>query len=393
MAGSYTKSPPPAPADSEVLRNIEVLAAFVARNGAQFEQLARTKKAEDPKFGFLFGGSPGTEVAQAHAFYEWKKKRLEQAMFASDGSDDVQLKICLMVQDGPPSSKLPCFPPLSSDAHAMDDAKLLPSAAAEKKKSDLSAVDKIGTPQDDSIRRAGRPPHHRARDDVKSPASIGTQKKLPESTITDRVGKSGVLLEDSSRKPHHPLHGARDDAKPPLSAGAEVKKSALPVVGAPQDDSTRRSSQPLHGAKGDVQKEKSDLAVVDSISRSGIPKDDLKSSSGRPPDGARGTEEVEMDHQVAEATEKQAKEAYGLRLLKSALADYVKEVLKPAWKEGNMSKESYKAIVKKVVDKVSGSVQGHQVPKSQENVDQYMAQSQAKIAKLVQGYVEKFKKN
>ena len=94
--------------------------------------------------------------------------------------------------------------------------------------------------------------------------------------------------------------------------------------------------------------------------------------------------EGEMDQQVAEVTEKQAKEALGLKLLKAALADYVKEVLKPAWKEGNINKDAYKAIVKKVVDKVSGSLQGHQIPRSQENVDQYMAQSQSKIAKLVQ---------
>ncbi|KAI5057734.1 hypothetical protein GOP47_0027749 [Adiantum capillus-veneris] len=49
-------------------------------------------------------------------------------------------------------------------------------------------------------------------------------------------------------------------------------------------------------------------------------------------------------------------EYYILRLLKSALADYVKEILKPAWKEGTMSKEAFKSIVKKVVDKVIGTL-------------------------------------
>jgi hypothetical protein len=132
---------------------------------------------------------------------------------------------------------------------------------------------------------------------------------------------------------------------------------------------------------------------------------------------ARNRGDGEMDQQIPEAAEKQAKETLGLKLLKAALAEYVKEVLKPAWKEGNINKDAYKAIVKKVVDKVSGSLQGHQIPRSQENVDQYMAQSQIKIAKLVQvlaskpwfgvpkigndiefstllfqGYVEKFKK-
>lgn len=254
---------PPRPNDPEVVRNIEVLAAFVVKHGAQFEQMAQTKKAEDPKFTFLVGGSPGTEAAVGHEFYEWKKKCLQQQIFAQDGSDDVQMKIWKHIHD------------------------------------------------------------------VEAPKS--------------------------------PLKSEKDmmDPKPPLSAGVHMNKDDLTAGSAlpertQQDDPNKRPGQLVHGA--------------------------------------RGVKELETGVDELEAREKLSKEARGLKLLRSALVEYVKEVLKPSWKEGHMSKDAYKVIVKKVVDKVSGTLQSHQVPKSQENVDQYMEQSQAKIAKLVQGYVEKFRK-
>lgn len=135
-------------------------------------------------------------------------------------------------------------------------------------------------------------------------------------------------------------------------------------------------------SSGDSEKKK---AVIDEpAQKAGSSKDDPRNSPSCPSGVLKASGEVGMDQQVAESTEKHVKENHGLRLLKAALADYVKEVLKPAWKEGNMSKEAFKSIVKKVVDKVSGSLQAHQIPKTQENVDQYMAQSQGKIAKLVQ---------
>lgn len=78
------------------------------------------------------------------------------------------------------------------------------------------------------------------------------------------------------------------------------------------------------------------------------------------------------------------KEGRGLTLLRTAVAEHVKEVLKPTWREGHMSKEAFKTIAKKAVDKVLGAIQPHQVPKTQEKVDVYMVSSRPKISKLVQ---------
>ncbi|GAB4848267.1 hypothetical protein Ancab_002934 [Ancistrocladus abbreviatus] len=90
---------------------------------------------------------------------------------------------------------------------------------------------------------------------------------------------------------------------------------------------------------------------------------------------------------------KKAKELKGIRSFKFALAEFVKELLKPTWKEGQVSKEVYKTIVKKVVDKVMDTVQGAHIPQTKEKVDQYLSFSKPKLSKLVQAYVEKYQKS
>ena len=42
--------------DQELRNIIDKLAQFVARNGAEFEQMTKTKQRDNPKFSFLFGG-------------------------------------------------------------------------------------------------------------------------------------------------------------------------------------------------------------------------------------------------------------------------------------------------------------------------------------------------
>ncbi|VFR00239.1 unnamed protein product [Cuscuta campestris] len=83
------------------------------------------------------------------------------------------------------------------------------------------------------------------------------------------------------------------------------------------------------------------------------------------------------------------KDEKAIRLFKNALVEFVKEILKPAWKEGRMSKEEHKTIVKKVVDKVTITMQGDHVPKTQDKISQYLTHSKPKINKLVQAYVER----
>ncbi|PWA77938.1 zinc finger, CCCH-type [Artemisia annua] len=114
---------------------------------------------------------------------------------------------------------------------------------------------------------------------------------------------------------------------------------------------------------------------------------------------------VENDKQQQETmnlhnTETQGKEEEGdvgndekaMRQFKVALVEFAKEILKPKWKEGKLSRDVHKTVVKKVVDKVTSTIQGNQIPRTQAKIEQYLSYSKPKITKLVEAYVERLLK-
>ncbi|XWS19627.1 hypothetical protein CRYUN_Cryun31cG0031900 [Craigia yunnanensis] len=87
------------------------------------------------------------------------------------------------------------------------------------------------------------------------------------------------------------------------------------------------------------------------------------------------------------------KESKAMRHFFAALVDLIKELLKPTWREGHLSKDAHNTIVKKAVDKVLGTIQPHQTPITFESVKQYLSSSQPKIARLVEAYIDKYGKS
>ncbi|KAG7035119.1 Zinc finger CCCH domain-containing protein 38, partial [Cucurbita argyrosperma subsp. argyrosperma] len=83
---------------------------------------------------------------------------------------------------------------------------------------------------------------------------------------------------------------------------------------------------------------------------------------------------------------KKSKDTKGIRAFKFALVEFVKELLKPTWKEGHISKDVYKTIVKKVVDKVTGSLQDGHIPQTQEKIDRLSFVFEIKAHKTCSGY-------
>ncbi|XP_019423597.1 PREDICTED: uncharacterized protein LOC109332907 [Lupinus angustifolius] len=101
---------------------------------------------------------------------------------------------------------------------------------------------------------------------------------------------------------------------------------------------------------------------------------------------------VEINQVKSPGKRKKSKDSRSMKLFKISIANFVKEVLKPSWQQGNMSKVAFKTIVKKTVDKVSGAMKDHHVPNSQVKISQYIDSSQQKLTKLVMGYVDKYVK-
>ncbi|GAB2209668.1 hypothetical protein Droror1_Dr00026889 [Drosera rotundifolia] len=116
-------------------------------------------------------------------------------------------------------------------------------------------------------------------------------------------------------------------------------------------------------------------------------------STSHPNDEANASAgENEIDQVRSMGKSKKNKDSRGMKLFQAELANFVKEVLKPSWRQGNMSKEAFKTIVKKTVEKVSGAMKNHRVPKSKENISRYIDSSHRKLTRLVQGYVSKYAK-
>ncbi|XP_073140773.1 protein FRIGIDA-ESSENTIAL 1-like isoform X2 [Henckelia pumila] len=86
-------------------------------------------------------------------------------------------------------------------------------------------------------------------------------------------------------------------------------------------------------------------------------------------------------------------ESKALKYFHAALVEYVKELVKPSWREGLMSKDAHKIIVKRAVEKVLSTVQPDQIPNTAESIKSYLSISQVKLSKLVEGYIEKYGKS
>ncbi|KAM7266827.1 hypothetical protein ACFE04_008993 [Oxalis oulophora] len=129
---------------------------------------------------------------------------------------------------------------------------------------------------------------------------------------------------------------------------------------------------------------KDDEAEVGSVENESLtdPGDDADMTAG----------EIEIDEMQSPGKSRTDKDSRSMKHFKAAVADFVKEVLKPSWRQGNMSKEAFKTIVKKTVDKVSGAMKGRHAPKSKAKIEQYIDSQQRKLTKLVMGYVDKYVK-
>ncbi|KAF9672369.1 hypothetical protein SADUNF_Sadunf11G0034500 [Salix dunnii] len=98
-------------------------------------------------------------------------------------------------------------------------------------------------------------------------------------------------------------------------------------------------------------------------------------------DSVRQNNDMEVDQMIGEDVEKESK---ALRHFRAALIDFVKDMLKPTWREGHLSKDAHNTIVKKTVEKVHSTLQPRHIPATVESIKQYLSSSQPKMAKLVE---------
>ncbi|XP_028766560.1 protein FRIGIDA-ESSENTIAL 1-like [Neltuma alba] len=99
----------------------------------------------------------------------------------------------------------------------------------------------------------------------------------------------------------------------------------------------------------------------------------------------KGKKNSEMDNNLQKDAGMQI-ESVELRNFRFALVDHVKEILRPVWLEGHLSKDAHKLIVKKSVDKIINTLQPQQIPPNEDSIKKYFSFCQVKIVNLVKGY-------
>ncbi|PHU20051.1 hypothetical protein BC332_11202 [Capsicum chinense] len=193
----------------------------------------------------------------------------------------------------------------------------------------------------------------------------------PEMRVPDNYHPpDGFELNTSGNLPNNSFHLDRDSNKAPMEQMNQSYAVDPELGNNDQIDEVKQQENKLVEVNG-----KDKLALEES-------KDGLENNHP----GA-----MHMHAKIEEGSCNKDEKA--MRLFKNALIEFVKEILKPTWKEGKMSREVHKTVVKKAVDKVTSAMQAEQVPKTQEKIDQYLSYSKPKIAKLVQAYVERLLKN
>ena len=73
-----------------------------------------------------------------------------------------------------------------------------------------------------------------------------------------------------------------------------------------------------------------------------------------------------------------------------ALVEFVKELLRPTWNLGLLSKVAYKKIVKKTVNMVENSLNLNQIPNTAESTEEYFDLSLTKLSNTIEVRHKKF---
>ncbi|XP_062210356.1 uncharacterized protein LOC133911904 isoform X2 [Phragmites australis] len=166
-----------------------------------------------------------------------------------------------------------------------------------------------------------------------------------------------------------------------IDLGIEKKRSADDSRDASKQMNIEVDSENMHGLGVVAESEVEGLGEVAADTEAGVVENASPEFLGARDWSSDIPGDIDNDQSLDKG--KRSKDSRSMKLFKVAIADFVKEVLKPSWRQGNMSKEAFKTIVKKTVYKVSNSVPSSHMPKTPAKIKQYVQSSQRKVTKLV----------
>ncbi|MCD7468638.1 hsp70 nucleotide exchange factor fes1 [Datura stramonium] len=212
--------------------------------------------------------------------------------------------------------------------------------------------------------------HMQSNADPVSTGTLGPEQSSNKVPISGHIYHRDVLPDNLSEKD---LSTNETDTADTAVAHQENLNTSS------KEEKYSRSANPRGVAKADKQNLSTELPQ----SR---PRKKTQSESER----LRHGNEIDIDWKKDRSVNKESRV---LKNFHAALVEFVKELLKPAWSEGLVSKDAYKMIVKKTIDKVVNSLHPNQIPGTAESIREYLDICQPKLAKLIEAYVAKYGKS
>lgn len=222
----------------------------------------------------------------------------------------------------------------------------------------------------------------------------GSRKHVHEISAEAVPGKQKLFRQEfASGAPYDPLLDSIEPSSSSINKvdlGKEKNRSAADSRDVKKLMNIEVDSENMYGLGVVAESEVEGLGEVAADTEAGVVENASPEFLGAKDWNSDIPDDIDNDQTLDKS--KKGKDSRSMKLFKVAIADFVKEVLKPSWRQGNMSKEAFKTIVRKTVDKVSNSVPSSHIPKTPAKIKHYVQSSQKKVTKLVMGYVDKYAK-
>ncbi|XP_031279400.1 protein FRIGIDA-ESSENTIAL 1-like isoform X2 [Pistacia vera] len=216
-------------------------------------------------------------------------------------------------------------------------------------------------------------PHHQIYGDSMLSRTIVPECTGDKSSVSSQCGFHENLLDQNCHTPGKDSHTGGEEA-----VGTSVDLQNVTM--------RKEADSSVSTCVKDISKSKK----LDTSHDSRQQNDGSRCNKDLKADRVRQNSETDLEHTSNGDVQKESK---AMRQFRSGLVNFVKELLKPTWREGKLNKDAHNRIVKKAVDKVLHALQPHQIPTTLESVKHYLSSSQPKIAKLIEGYVDKYGKS
>ncbi|CAH9141678.1 unnamed protein product [Cuscuta epithymum] len=246
------------------------------------------------------------------------------------------------------------------------------------------------------------------------PSFLITRRMLSGASLYDPIRDSIEQTKAQDKPSQSPMSGQDTSV-----SGTHACENADPIVtgGLFPDQSSNKQSVSSHSSHKDTVRRKLSEKENELNDTAGSPHENVRTSSkGKQllkSTDFRGNTETDKAHYGNHTMQKnglkrkmevKAEKAKGRnnvdvlvlqeskagKQFQAALVEFIKDLLKPTWHLGFVSRDAYKIIVKKTADKVMGALNPQQIPDTSESVKEYLSCAQPKLEKLVNGYVDKY---